>query len=194
MAQTCERNPSHRRKWLVLLSGTSCSGKTTVGRALQRRISSQSRPFLHIEADQFLPHLPQTWSHEDKGVCLSRALHRAIVAFVEEGFDLIVDGVLPYGRPEGIADALTVFGRYQLCYVGVHCALEVLEERERRRPDRKSEWARQQYMDLHVGAVYDLEIDTTATSAEENAERIRQHLITRDSSLIISNDTSHAAS
>ncbi len=178
-----EGNTSHRRQWLVLLSGTSCSGKTTVGRALQQRMSSQSRPFLHIEADKFLPHFPETWSRANDATCLRRALHRAIIAFAEEGFDLIVDGVLPYGHPEGIADALAIFGRYQLCYVGVHCALEVLEERERKRPDRHPGWARQQYADLHVGAIYDLEIDTTATSAEENAERIRQHLITRDSCL-----------
>ena len=192
MAETSDGNTSHRHRWLILLSGTSCSGKTTIGRALQQRISSQSRPFLHIEADRFLPYLPETWSHEHHAGRLSRALHRAVVAFSEEEFDLIVDGVLPYGRREGIEDALRLFGRYRLCYVGVLCAPDVLEQRENQRLDRKRGWARQQYADLHAGVIYDIEIDTTATTAEDNAERIRQYLVGQDSSLIGLNAPGHA--
>ncbi len=114
---------------------------------------------------------------------MSRALHRAVAAFTEQGFDLIVDGILPYGRPDDIADALCVFRRYRLCHVGVHCSLDVLEQREGRRPGRERGWARKQFQDLHAGAVYDLEVDTTATSAEDNAERIAGYLTERDAGL-----------
>ena len=62
----------------------------------------------------------------------SCALHQSIVVFVEEGFDLIVDEVLPYGRPERTVDAIPIFGRYPLCGVGVHCALNVPENRSKR--------------------------------------------------------------
>ena len=114
---------------------------------------------------------------------MSRALHRAIAAFANQGFDLIVDGVLPYGRPEGIADALAVFGRHRLCYLGVHCSLDALELRERQRPDRDPGWARQQFQDLHDGANYDIDLDTTETSPADNAARVAQHLIDRDPTL-----------
>ena len=114
---------------------------------------------------------------------MSRALHRAIAAFVEQGFDLIVDGILPYGRPDDIADALSVFGRHRLCHVGVHCSLDVLDRREKGRPQRKPGWARRQFQDLHAGAAYDVQIDTTATSPEDNAERVARYLTDRDADL-----------
>ena len=45
---------------------------------------------------------------------MHRALHRAIASFADQGFDLIVDGVLPYGHPDSIADALSIFRRHRL--------------------------------------------------------------------------------
>ena len=66
---------------------------------------------------------------------MHRALHRAIASFADQGFDVIVDGVLPYGQRDSIADALSIFGRHRLCYIGVHCDLDVLEQRERERVD-----------------------------------------------------------
>ena len=114
---------------------------------------------------------------------MSRALHRAIAAFAEQGFDLIVDGILPYGRPDDIADALSVFQRYRLCHVGVHCSLEVLEQREKGRPEREPGWARQQVRDLHGGAVYDVEVDTTSATPEDSAEPVARYLTDREADL-----------
>ncbi len=142
-----------------------------------------NRPFLHIEADRFLPHLPDGPSDSSLTVPMHRTLYRAIVSFSEQDFDLIVDGVLPYGHPDSIADALSTFRRRRLCYIGVHCELDVLERRELTRADRTDGWARRQYQDLHDGAVYDIEVDTTATGADENADRIAQYLSHRDTEL-----------
>ena len=63
---------------------------------------------------------------------MHRALSRAIASFADQGFDLIVDGVLPYGHPDSIAEALLIFRRHRLCYIGVHCDLDVLEQRGER--------------------------------------------------------------
>ena len=166
------------------MSGTSCSGKTTLSRALQRRLSLPRRPFLHIEADRFLPHLPDDVGERCLAVPMHWALHRAIASFADQGFDLIVDGVLPYGHPDSIADALSIFRRHRLCYIGVHCDLDVLEQRERATADRNEGWARRQYKDLHDGAGYDIEVDTTTTGADENADRIARHLVHRDAGLL----------
>ena len=174
---------SHR-PWIVLLNGTSCSGKTTLSSALLRRLSLPQRPFLHIEADRFLPHLPGDVGDGSLAVPMHRALSRAIASFADQGFDLIVDGVLPYGHPESIADTLSIFRRYRLCYIGVHCDLEILKHRELGRPDRTDGWAARQYRDIHDGAAYDLEVDTTTTGADENADRIARYLIRRDAKLV----------
>ncbi len=115
---------------------------------------------------------------------MHRALHRAIASFADQGFDLIVDGVLPYGRPNSVADALSIFHRYRFCFIGVHCDLDVLERRERRRADRTEGWARTQYQDLHDGMDYDIEVDTTTIGAGENADRIAQYLVHRDAELV----------
>ena len=168
--------------WIILISGTTSSGKTTLSRALQHRLTRPTRLFLHIEADRFVPHLPEDVG-PGQSSSVSRALHRAITAFAEQGFDLIVDGILPYGRPDDIADALSVFRRYRLCHVGVHCSLDVLEERERLRPQREPGWARHQFQDLHAGASYDVEVDTTAVSPEDNSERVARYLMDRDAGI-----------
>ena len=180
-------NDRHLNPWIVLLSGTSCSGKTTLSRALQRRLSLPQRPFLHIEADRFLPHLPDDVGDGSLAAPMHRALHRAIASFADQGFDLIVDGVLPYGHPDSIADALSTFRRHRLCYIGVHCDLDVLEQRERERANGNEGWARRQYQDIHEGAVYDIEVDTTTTEADENADRIARYLVHRDADLVSTN-------
>ena len=159
-----------------MLSGVSCSGKTTLARALQKLLSTPDRPFLHMEADDLLPHLPNPWPPKNAEAIksLSRALRNAINAFVEEEFDLIVDGILPYGDSKGITESLNLFGRHKLCYVGVHCSLEELKRRERAKSDTIKGWAAKQIKDLHEGATYDVEVDTTSTDASENAILIKK--------------------
>ena len=115
---------------------------------------------------------------------MHRALHRAVASFADQGFDLIVDGILPYCHPDSIADALSTFRRHRLCYVGVHCDLDVLEQRERGRAGRNEGWARRQYQDIHDGAVYDIEVDTTTNVADENADRIARYLAHREAELV----------
>ncbi|MYD52400.1 MAG: hypothetical protein F4W93_13110 [Dehalococcoidia bacterium] len=68
--------------------------------------------------------------------------------------------------------ALCVFLRYRLCYVGVHCDLDVLEQRKRGRADRIDGWAHRQYKYIHLGATYDTEVDTTTTGTDKNADRL----------------------
>ena len=169
---------------MILFSGTSSSGKTTLARALQKRISKPSRPFIHAEADKMVPVLPAPWRPgHPVTVAYTRAIPRSVAAYAEQGFDLIVDGLLPYGDPKRVEEVLRLFRRFRLCYVGVHCRLRELERREDARPERQKGWARQQYQDLHEGQVYDIEVDTTDTDPKTNAEAIFQHLVSRDPSL-----------
>jgi chloramphenicol 3-O phosphotransferase len=170
--------------WIILLSGPTSSGKTELARALQRRLSTSQRPFLHIEADKIgMPHIPEQWNQEKEKHRFGRAFRQSAMAYVEEGYDIIIDGILPFGDPVGVKDALDRYGAYRLCYVGVHCDLETLERRVSTRPDRDIGFARQQFQNLHKGQEYDIEIDTTSRTPEEAAELVATFLQAKDSSL-----------
>ena len=57
-------------------------------------------------------------------------------------------------------------------FVGVRCALSVLEEREKKRADRRVGLARWQFDRVHERKVYDLEVDTESQTADACAAMI----------------------
>jgi chloramphenicol 3-O phosphotransferase len=93
------------------------------------------------------------------------------------GTGLIIDEVFMGGRSsqERLASALQGL---PVVWVGVRCAPEVAEVRERSRADRVAGMARLQATRVHQGVAYDLIVDTTATSAAECARTIAAHLPT----------------
>jgi chloramphenicol 3-O phosphotransferase len=58
-------------------------------------------------------------------------------------------------------------------FVGLFASLDVLEERERQRGDRRIGLARWQFARVHQDITYDLQIDTTTGTPAENAQTIR---------------------
>ena len=104
---------------IILLNGTSSSGKTTIAQALQEVME---RPYLHTGIDQLLierlpkrlivysdgidPATAEGWLTIFRDEALSQVrigplgyqwiagMYRAMAAFVEEGLDVIVDDVI----------------------------------------------------------------------------------------------------
>ena len=177
-------NDRNSDSWIVLLNGTSCSVKTTLSRALQHSLSVPRRPFLHIEAHRFVPEFADDAGDGSLAIPMHRAIPRAIASFADQVSNLVVDGALPYGHSDSVNNALCVFRRHRLCYVGVHCDLDVLEQPERGRADRINGYARRQYQDIHLGATYDIEVDTTTTGADKNTNWIARYLNLRDAKLV----------
>jgi chloramphenicol 3-O phosphotransferase len=107
---------------------------------------------------------------------LARGAHRAIASLASAGNNLIVDEVLLY--QEWLLDYLGLLHGVPVLFVGVHCPLAVLEqrERERERGYRMIGQARGQYQLVHQHQLYDLVVDTSLASPEECAERIKRHL------------------
>lgn len=170
--------------WIILLSGPTSSGKTSLARSLQRRLSTIQRPFLHAEADKIgMPNIPEQWNEDKERDRFQRAWRQSVMPYAQQGYDIIVDGILPYRDPDGVRETLDLYSAYRLCYIGVYCDLETLERRITTRPSRDLEFARQQFRDLHEGQVYDLEVDTTSRTPEAAAELIAEFLEAKDSSL-----------
>lgn len=90
------------------------------------------------------------WDAEDRHDAVVLAFHRSIAAWAADGFDLIVDGALPYAIPV-CAECLRVFDPFQMLLVGVRCAPEILAGRERLEAARPPSWAVGQSRDINDG-------------------------------------------
>lgn len=167
---------------VVVLNGTSSSGKTTIARALQ---AAAPRVLLNFSIDSILSALPASAVErivrgDDISDLDYPGLVRAYYACVREllalGRDLVIDNaVTARDRAELLVAAVA---SHHVVMVGLDCAPEVLAERERRRGDRQLGMAVAQCARIHAWLSYDLKIDTTHTSAETAAQQILQVMAT----------------
>ena len=150
---------------VILISGTSSSGKSTLAKGLQK---SLVEPFLHLQLDSYIEMLPRTddWEMFQRMV---RGLNRSIAVMSEEGNNLIVDHVLIDNA--WLNQCLELLRERYVLFVGLHCTLDELERRERERDARRQGFARQQTENIHKGKIYDLELDTSVLSPEECVAR-----------------------
>jgi chloramphenicol 3-O phosphotransferase len=154
---------------IILISGTSSSGKSTLAKGLQK---SLAEPFLHVQLDSFIEMLPRT-DDSEMFRRMVRGMNRSIAEMSEEGNNLIVDHVLVDNAwLDQLLDLLQ--GRHVL-FVGLHCPLNELERRERERDARRQGFARQQVESIHKGKTYDLELDTSALSPGECVARVLKY-------------------
>jgi chloramphenicol 3-O phosphotransferase len=175
---------------VVLLNGVSSVGKGSVARALQR---IASRPMLHVQMDAFLEMLPAGMFGNPEGYVFEttvvdgkpvtavrsgpvletalRGMREAVAGMADAGNDLVVDDVI--WDPEALTDYRWQLATFDFFTVGLVAPLEVIEQRERQRGDRTVGLARWQYDKVHAGMVYDLELDTSVTTPDELAERIK---------------------
>jgi chloramphenicol 3-O phosphotransferase len=177
---------------IVLLNGTSSSGKTTLVRALQDRLPD---PWIEIGIDRFVFALPKRyldqphWSEVFRyvrddpatpdvyrietgplGQRLVSGMHRTAAALAEEGLDVIVDHVIL--EQQWMDECHRLWAPFRPIFVGVRCPLEVVTERERARRDRTIGQAAAQFDVVHRWGAYDLEVDTSVLSPDAAAERV----------------------
>jgi chloramphenicol 3-O phosphotransferase len=174
---------------IVLLNGVGSAGKSSIAKALQ---TMTAEPFLHVRMDAFLDMLPEALQDHPDGFAyeaivedgkpliaihtgpageqLMRGMRHAVVAMAAEGNNLIVDDVMLDGTGAEYARLLSGFEVFR---VGVFAPLDVLEARERERGDRLIGLARWQYVRVHAGMAYDLEIDTSRATPVECARLIK---------------------
>ncbi|MGB2694307.1 MAG: AAA family ATPase [Dehalococcoidia bacterium] len=161
---------------LIILSGTSSSGKTSLALALQELAS---RPLLHLEADRFAPTLPADHPARRTPEFHTRAalvMHEAIAAYGRAGLDVIVDGSLPT-EPE-LRDRCLAILRVvpDTRVVAVRCSVEVLRRREASRADRPAGWAEEQAGIMYEGLKFDAAVDTTSRTPHDVAGELLRTL------------------
>lgn len=161
---------------IIILNGTSSSGKTTILKALQEALPE---PYLNAGIDKFIWMLPARYLDRplwddvlgkadaagEAGFTLFSGMHHAIAALSRTGNHVLADHVLV--EPRWVEECARLFAGLPAYLIGVRCPLEVVEQRERDRRDRTLGQARAQFEKAHAHGVYDLEIDTSLLTVEE---------------------------
>lgn len=169
---------------ILVLNGTSSSGKTSLARALQERLAT---PTQHLQLDAFRCMEPNGYwdacGQQDpklealKHAALCRAMHAALTEYVRHGVDVIFDTVL--WHREDWRYLLEDLDTLPVYLVGVNCGLAEITRREQARGDREIGLAAGQFKAIHTGKVYDFQVDTTASDAEQCALEVLGWLGTR---------------
>lgn len=170
---------------VIILNGTSSSGKTTLLNQLQREFEP---PFLNVGIDKFIWMLPvrfldrPLWDEVlgkaiesgDLGHRLFGGMHHSIAVMSRLGNHVVADHVLVERRwAQECAQLLAELPAY---LIGVRCPLEVTEQRERERGDRTLGQARIQFERVHAFAQYDFEVDTSVDDPATCAAKVKAYV------------------
>lgn len=159
---------------IIFLHGASSSGKSTIARALQAAIET---PFWHVSIDHLRDAgvLPTArfrsgeFAWRDSRQAFFDGFHASLAAYANAGNNLIVEHILDDQAWLGLLSGL--LNHHDVLFVGVHCPLNILAERELARGDRPIGSAGQDFETIHVGKVYDLEVNSLDEAAA-NVEKI----------------------
>jgi chloramphenicol 3-O phosphotransferase len=162
---------------IILLNGTSSSGKTTLAKTLQRQLAE---PYMYISQDEFFHFYPEKFfspTNQAEAAVLARlipavvsGLLRSAACLARSGNNLIVDHVLQ--ETEWLKECVENWAGLDVLFVGVNCPLEVAEQREKERGDRDPGIARYQFERVHAHGLYDIEVDTSTLSVPECVAKI----------------------
>jgi chloramphenicol 3-O phosphotransferase len=167
---------------IILLNGASSAGKSTLARALQRRLEV---PFLRFSLDIFLFGGEVLPERRDADGPFARSAMRerlfagyygCLAAMARAGNNLAIDVIVEtMAQRRRLGEELAPFDVF---FVGVHCPLPELERRERERGDRRAGDARRDLETVHGFGAYDVEVDTTEPP-ERSADRIATAWVAR---------------
>jgi chloramphenicol 3-O phosphotransferase len=170
---------------IIFLNGTSSSGKTSLLKALQKKLSE---PYLDMGIDKFIWMLPgryldrPLWDdvlgkalHSGPvGLTLFSGMHHAIAAAASRGNNILADHV--FVEKAWVDECAELFVDMNAYIIGLQCPLEVLEQREKDRKDRTLGQAKLQYDVIHKYTKYDLELDTSKLTTDECVEQVIERL------------------
>ncbi|WDE02599.1 chloramphenicol phosphotransferase CPT family protein [Thalassomonas actiniarum] len=153
---------------VIVLNGASSSGKTTLARQLQSKLSEV---YLLCSLDAFWDMTPYGVSAGSKNFPnMKLALAKSVKALAETGHNVIVDIV--FCGQKTYLELTNELELFNLKVIKVECPLVELEKRELARGDRKLGLAKSQYESVHNEVLYDMIINTHINSTEQCAQKI----------------------
>jgi len=178
---------------IILINGTSSSGKTTLVRKLQGTLPDL---WLEMGIDRFAYALPGrvqgqlTWPQLFRyvrpdgrsdgpfsiettplGNRFISGLHATAAALADVGLNVIVDHVML--ERAWLEECARLWAKLDVLFVGVRCPLEVVLRRELEREEARTHGqAEAQFEVVHRWATYDIEVDTSVLTPDEAVARI----------------------
>jgi chloramphenicol 3-O phosphotransferase len=171
------------RTSVVVLNGGSSAGKSTIANSLQALLTE---PWLTLGVDNLIDALGPAGAESSSvitfspdGVVSTGALFRQVenawnqglAAIARSGTGVIIDDVF-LGGAASQSRLSSALSDLKVLWVGVHCDSEIASSRESSRTNRVRGMARTQSNIVHEGLSYDIEVDTSDTSALECAHVI----------------------
>jgi len=159
---------------IIVLNGSSCSGKTTLARALQEVFSD---PYLRLGVDivhAMLPDRFRDWNNPNNEKMVKRALagmHRSAATMADAGNYIILDTVLV--NRAAILECAQALTLHRAFLIGVFCDENELQKRADARGEGLAEIALQQARHIHAHGHYDLKLNTTGKAPGIMAEQIK---------------------
>lgn len=160
---------------VVLLNGTSSSGKSSIAREL---LGLLEESWFHLPVDAFHAlrggRADVTADLRAEVDRTAKGFHRVVAGMAAAGNNLVVD--YPLSHRWRLLDLLDLLVPEDTTLVAVCCPLPELERRERARGDREPGLAAAQYGAVHAHGLHDVEVDTAALNPLACALRVRDHL------------------
>jgi chloramphenicol 3-O phosphotransferase len=193
--------------WIVILNGAPRSGKSSIAAAIQEAFEG---PWMNLGVDAYVRSITPPRYRPGIGLrpggerpnlepllpVLYAALYESIAAHSRLGLNVVVDVGHhdDYSRPLNILpDCARRLTGLPVLFVGIRCDVEtIMKRRNNQQAGREGYYEssttaepvpptvpRWQHA-VHVPGIYDLEIDTSATSPAESAELIRLRLASQE--------------
>ncbi len=157
---------------VIVLNGTSSSGKSSLAKALQSQLN---QPYLLCSLDMFWNMTPANMPAGSINFPnMKLAMAKSIKGLAEAGHNVIVDMIFCGNKT--YPEFLNELESFDYSMVKVDCPLEELKKREKARGDRKLGLAESQFYTVHQGASYDVIIDTSDKTAVECAQWLIEKL------------------
>lgn len=155
---------------IILLNGTSSSGKTSLARALQTLLHARGETYYHLEADLLRDMHPQRQRTKQVSMpTLLQAIPACVAALAAAGNNLLVDDVFHGEQLRNYVETLTLFS---VLYVGVRCSRQdELLRREQARGDRDGA-ALGLARIVYQPGIFDVEVDSARSTPNESAETV----------------------
>lgn len=156
---------------VILLNGTSSSGKSTLSMSLKYYFEETTNiEYEIISIDDFLAMSPDEVIYEDDVYEISSDMNRAILAVMKEQKNVIIDHVITSKRI--FSQLIHSLREDNIFLIQVTAPLHELKRREKLRGNRPPGNAEAALKYLFPANIYDLKIDTFSLSTEECIYRV----------------------